>query len=182
MNPALKKILIGISVVVVAFVVVVALQPADFRVTRTATIAAPPEMVFAQVNDFRNWNEWSPWAKLDPNTKNTFDGPASGVGAGFAWAGNKEVGEGRMTITESKPNDLVKMKLEFIKPFQAVNTTEFTFKPEGDNTAVTWSMSGKNNFMFKAVGLFMNTDKMIGGDFEKGLASMKSIAETAAKK
>ncbi len=182
MNPALKKILIGISVVVVAFVVVVALQPADFRVTRTATIAAPPEMVFAQVNDFRNWNEWSPWAKLDPNTKNTFDGPASGVGSGFAWAGNKEVGEGRMTITESKPNDLVKMKLEFIKPFQAVNTTEFTFKPEGDNTAVTWSMSGKNNFMFKAVGLFMNTDKMIGGDFEKGLASMKSIAETAAKK
>ena len=87
-----------------------------------------------------------------------------------------------MTITESKPNDLVKMKLEFIKPFQAVNTTEFTFKPEGDKTVVTWSMSGKNNFMFKAVGLFMNTDKMIGGDFEKGLASMKSIAETAAKK
>ena len=84
MNPALKKILIGISVVVVAFVVVVALQPADFRVTRTATIAAPPEMVFAQVNDFHNWNEWSPWAKLDPNTKNTYDGPASGVGAGFA--------------------------------------------------------------------------------------------------
>ena len=178
----LKKILIALIVIVVVFVIVVALQPADFRVTRSATIAAPPAAVFAQVNDLHNWEAWSPWAKLDPNSKIAYEGPPAGVGAAFAWSGNYEVGEGRMTITESRPNEFVQFKLDFVKPFKGTNTAEFTFKPEGNQTAVTWSMSGKKNFIMKAIGLFVSCDKMMGGFFEKGLAQMKSVAEAAAKK
>ncbi len=171
----LKFILIGLVAIILIFLVAAAMQPTDFRISRSATIAAPPSAVFEQVNDFRKWNDWSPWAKLDPNAKNTFDGPHAGVGAGFAWDGNNEVGAGRMTITESKPNELILMKLEFTKPFTATNTTEFTFKPVGDQTAVTWTMSGKNNFMGKCVGLVMNCDKMVGGQFEKGFENLKAV-------
>jgi uncharacterized protein YndB with AHSA1/START domain len=177
----LKFILIGLAAVVIVFLIVAAFQPADFRITRSATIAAPPAAVFEQINDFHRWDAWSPWAKLDPNAKNSFDGPPAGVGAGFAWAGNKEVGEGRMTITESRPGELVRMKLEFLKPFAATNVAEFTLKPEGNGTVVTWSMSGTNGFMAKCVGLVVNCDKMVGGQFEKGLANMKAIVETPAK-
>ena len=136
-----------------------------------------PEKIFPHVNELRNWEAWNPWAKLDPNCKMTYSGPPAGASAGYAWAGNKKVGEGRLTITESKPSQLVRLKLEFLKPFAATNTAEFTFQPEGSQTAVTWSMSGKNNFMSKAFGLFMNCDKMIGGDFEKGLVAMKMVVE-----
>ncbi len=177
----LKKILIVLAAIVVVFVVVVAMQPSDFRVARSATISAPAPAVFAQVNDFHKWEEWSPWAKLDPAAKSTFEGPPAGTGAIFRWAGNKEVGEGSMTITESRPSDLIRIKLEFLKPFAATNTAEFTFKPEGDQTAVTWSMSGQSNFIGKAFCLFMDMDKMVGGQFEKGLASMKSIAEAVPR-
>lgn len=178
----LKKILIGIAVIIIVFLVVVAMQPADFRITRSTTIAAPADAVFALVNDLHQWDAWSPWAKLDPAMKQTHEGAPAGVGAIYSWAGNKDVGEGRMTITESRANQLVGIKLEFLKPFAAVNTTEFTFTPEGNQTAVTWSMTGTNHFMAKAFGLFMNMDKMVGGDFEKGLAQMKPVAEAAAKK
>ena len=177
----LKKILIALAAIVVVFIAVVAMQPSDFRVARTATISAPAPAVFAQVNDFHNWEEWSPWAKLDPAAKNSFEGPSAGSGAIFRWAGNKEVGEGSMTITESRPSDLIRIKLEFLKPFQATNTAEFTFKPEGNQTAVTWSMAGKNNFISKAICLFMNMDKMVGGKFEEGLASLKSVVEAGTK-
>ena len=177
----LVKILIGLALLVVLLVVVIAVQPSEFRITRTATVAAPPSAVFAQVNDFHKWEAWSPWAKLDPAVRNTFEGAPAGPGAVFAWAGNNKVGEGRMTITESRPNELVRIKLEFMKPFAATNTAEFTFKPEGDRTAVTWSMFGHNNFMGKAVCLVMNMDKTLGGEFDKGLAAMKSVAEAAAK-
>ena len=176
-----KKILIGLAVVVVVLVVVIALQPSHYRVERSATMNAPATVVFAQVNDFHRWNAWSPWAKIDPAMKQTFEGAPAGTGAVYAWAGNKDVGEGRMTITDSHPSDLIKIKLEFIKPFAATNATDFTFKPQGDQTAVTWTMSGDNNFIGKAFSLFMNMDKMIGGDFEKGLAQMKSVAEAAPK-
>ncbi len=128
----LKKILITLAVIIVVFAVIVALQPSDFRVARTATISAPPPAVFAQVNDFHKWEAWSPWAKLDPAAKNSFEGPAAGRGAIFKWSGNNEVGEGSMTIPESRPSDLIKIKLDFTKPFEATNTTEFTFKPEGN--------------------------------------------------
>jgi len=173
----LKIILLSLLAVVVIFVVIVAMQPEDFKVSRSATIAAPAATVFAQVNDFHKWEAWSPWAKMDPNSKATYSGPESGPGASFAWAGNNEVGEGRMTIKESKPNDLVLIDLQFIKPFAANNVAEFTFKPQGDQTQVTWTMSGKNNFFFKAFSLFMNCDKMVGPQFEKGLSSMKAISE-----
>ncbi len=134
------------------------------------------------MNDFHNWEAWSPWAKLDPAAKATFEGPSTGTGAIFKWAGNKEVGEGSMTITESRPSDLIRIKLEFLRPFEATNSAEFTFKPEGNRTGVTWSMEGKNNFIAKAVCLFMNMDKMVGGQFEQGLAQMKAVVEAAPKK
>jgi hypothetical protein len=178
----LKKILIALALLIVALVAVVAFQPAEFRITRAARIAAAPEVVFPLFNDFRKWNDWSPWAKVDPNAKYTFEGPDAGVGAKFAWAGNNEVGEGVMTITESKPSERVAMKLEFFKPFAATSTTEFTLQPDGGGTAVTWSMSGRNNFIAKAVGMFMDCDKMVGGDFEKGLANLKAVVETPEKK
>ena len=177
----LKIILIAIAVIVVVFLVVVALQPSEFRVARSTTISGPAPAVFAQVNDFHKWEAWNPWGKIDPAMKQTYEGAPAGIGAIYTWVGNNEVGEGRMTLTESRPSDLIRIKLEFMKPFAATNTAEFTFKPEGNQTAVTWSMSGKNNFMAKAIHLFMNMDKMIGGQFEKGLAQMKSVVETAAK-
>jgi len=178
----LKKILIGLAVIVAGFLAVVAMQPAEFHVTRTATISAPLPAVFAQVNDLHNWEAWSPWGKLDLAMRQSYAGTPAGTGAIYTWSGNNKVGEGRMTITESSPSDLIRLKLEFLKPFAATCTSEFIFKPAGNQTAVTWSMAGRNNFIAKAFGLFMNSEKMVGGDFEKGLAQMKSVAETANKK
>jgi hypothetical protein len=177
----LKKILIALAIIVVLFSVIVAMQPSEFRVERTAIVSAPAPAVFAQVNDFHKWEAWNPWAKIDPAMKQTYEGAPSGTGAIYTWAGNNQVGEGRMTITESRPSDLIRIKLEFFKPFASTNVAEFTFKPESDQTAVTWSMTGKNNFIAKAVHLFVNMDKMVGGQFEKGLAQMKSVAEAASK-
>ena len=171
----LKKILLGLAAILIVLLVVVAFQPSDFRITRKAVIPAPPAAVFAQINDFHKWQAWSPWARLDPNAKNSFDGPASGVGSKFSWSGNNEVGEGSMKITASKPDESVVMDLVFTKPFTATNLTEFTMKPEGSGTEVTWSMSGKNNFIGKAIGLVINCDKMIGTKFEEGFANLKGV-------
>lgn len=184
-----KRILTGLAVVAavlvigaVAFSIVVAMQPTEFRVVRTATIAAPPAVVFDQVNDFHNWDAWSPWAKLDPDAKNSFEGSEKGEGAIFMWSGNDKIGEGKMTLTQSKPDELIKIKLEFIRPFEDQSDVEFTFEPKEKQTLVTWSMAGQNkDFMSKAFCLVMNMDKMLGSDFEKGLASMKTIAEEKAK-
>jgi len=178
----LKKILLGLVAIVAVFAVVVALQPSDYRIARSATVAAPPADVFAQVNDFHKWEAWSPWAKLDPAAKATYEGPPAGQGAVFKWSGNNEVGEGTMTLTESRPNELIKINLEFVKPMAGNSTTEFTFKPQADQTAVTWTMSGQNNFISRAICMFMNQDKMVGGYFEKGLANLKAVAEAAARK
>src|SRR5262245_51620558 len=175
------KILIVLAVVIVVFVIFVAMRPSSFRIQRCATIAAPAEAVFEQVNDFRRWQAWSPWEKLDPDLKRTFEGPLSGAGSVYRWVGNKKVGEGSMTLTQSVPGEIVRIKLVFIKPFAATNTAEFTFKPEGDQTAVTWSMTGNNNFMAKAFCLFVNMDKMVGGDFEKGLTQLKQVVESNAR-
>ncbi len=181
----IKKILLGFGALVVVFLIVVAMQPNEYRIARTAAVAAPPDRVFAQVNDFHNWDAWSPWAKLDPNAKATFEGPRSGQGAVFIWAGNDEIGEGRMTLTESRPNDLIRIKLDFVKPMEGTSDVEFTFKPQGDQTSVTtnvtWTMSGRNTFVSKAICLFMNQDKMLGGYFEKGLASLKAVTESPRK-
>ncbi len=180
-SPAMRVFFIVLAALFVLIVVlagIIAMQPSTFSVTRSAKIAAPPAAVFAHVNDFRNWQAWSPWAKLDPNAKNTFEGPSTGEGAKFHWEGNDEVGEGEMTITESRPDELVLIKLEFIKPFASVCDTEFKFQPEGDQTVVTWTMSGPNTFMSKAKHLVMDMDQMVGGSFDEGLANLKSVVET----
>jgi uncharacterized protein YndB with AHSA1/START domain len=175
----LKRILLGLVLVIALFAVVVALQPSQFRVARTSTISAPASRVFEQVNDFRSWERWSPWAKLDPAAKVDFEGPAAGQGAVFKWAGNDKIGEGSMTLIESRPAELVRIKVDFIKPFAGTSTSEFAFKPEGNQTSVTWATSGQHNFISKAMCMFMNMDKMVGGDMEKGLAQMKSVAEAS---
>jgi uncharacterized protein YndB with AHSA1/START domain len=177
----LKTILISLAVIVIVFAVIVALQPSEFRIARSTTISAPPAAVFAQVNDFHKWEEWNPWGKIDPAMKQAYAGAPAGSGAIYTWAGNNEVGEGRMTIIESRPSELIRVKLEFFKPFAATNTAELAFKPEANQTVVTWSMFGEKNFMAKAIHLFMNMDKMIGGQFEKGLAEMKAVAEASPK-
>lgn len=177
----LKKILIALAAIVLIFLVVVAMQPSDFRVERTSTIAAPQADVFANVNDFHKWEAWSPWAKLDPAAKVAFEGPEAGQGAVMTWAGNDKVGEGKMTLVESRPSDLVKINVDFVKPFEGSIISEFTFKPEGDQTAVTWAMAGHHNFFEKALCLVMNGTKMIGDDMEKGLAQLKSVVESASK-
>ena len=177
----LKWILGAVAAVIAAFLIVVALQPSDFRIERSAAMRAPATAAFAQVNDFQNWRAWSPWEKVDPALKRSYEGPRSGIGASYAWIGNNDVGEGRMTITESRPGEMVRIRLEFFKPFAAVNTAEFSFKPVGENTSVTWSMAGRNSFLSKAICLFVNMDSMVGGMFEQGLAQMKSVVETAPK-
>ena len=174
-----KKLLIAIVAAVVAFAGYVALQPGEFNVVRETTIAASPATVFAHVNDLKKWGAWSPWAKLDPDAKMTFDGPAEGKGAGAAWSGNDKVGEGKMTIVESKPNDSVGIKLDFVRPMPGSRDVAFTFKPEGAGTKVIWGMSGTQSFIERAACIIMgvNMDKMIGSDYERGLASLKSVAE-----
>ena len=174
-------IFLALAFIAILFIVVIAGQPGEFKLSRSAKIAAPPEKVFPHVNDFHNWEAWSPWAKMDPACKNTFAGASSGTGAIFSWVGNNKVGEGRMTILESRPSDFIRIQIEFFKPFKATNTAEFGFQPEGGQTVVTWSMSGKNNFMGKIFGLFVNCEKMVGRDFEKGLAAMKSVVETTGR-
>jgi Polyketide cyclase / dehydrase and lipid transport len=176
-----RKFLIGVAAVIAILMLVIVTRPATFHVERSITMAAPPESAFAQVNDFHAWPAWSPWEKLDPQMKKTFEGPPAGVGSKYAWSGNDQVGEGRMTIEKSERPSTVRIKLEFLKPFEATNVTTFTIAPAPGGSKVTWAMDGENNFMSKAAGLFMDMDKMIGGDFEKGLADLKTAAETAAK-
>jgi Polyketide cyclase / dehydrase and lipid transport len=175
------KILIALVVIVVGLVGVITLQPARYRVSRSTTIAAPAPVVFAQVNDFHKWSAWSPWEKIDPAMKRTYEGPPAGVGASYAWVGTREVGEGRMTIVESRPGDLIHVKLEFVKPFAGTSVAEFSFKPDGERTLVTWSMTGDKNFIAKAIHLVMSMDRMIGDQFDKGLATMKTVAEAAPR-
>lgn len=173
----LNIILFLIPIAIIVLLALAARQPDDFRITRTGSISAAASAIFPHVNTLQNWDAWSPWAKLDPNAKNSFEGPTEGVGAKMSWVGNNKVGVGSMAITESRPNDFIQFRLEFQKPMKATNIAEFTFTPEGDQTIVTWSMSGSNNFMGKVMGMIMNCDKMVGGQFEQGLAALKAVAE-----
>jgi hypothetical protein len=170
--------LVSLAVLFVLVVAIIASQrPSEFRISRQASMAAPPGAVFEQVNDFHKWEDWSPWAKLDPTMNQTYEGSPAGVGAVYTWKGNGKVGEGRMTITESRPGELVRIDLNFLKPFKANNVAEFAFKPEGGKTEVTWSMVGKQNLVMKMFCVVMNMDKLVGKDFEKGLAAMKAKVE-----
>jgi len=169
-------VLVAVGIILLFLIVFIAGRPDEFKVVRTATIPAPPATVFAKVNNLRAWEVWSPWAKLDPDAKSTYEGPAEGVGAIMRWSGNNKVGAGSMTIVESRPSARVGFKLEFLRPFKATNTAEFTFRAEDGQTVVTWTMAGRNNFMGKAFGLLMNCDDLVGKDFDKGLANLKTVA------
>lgn len=177
----LKKVLIVLAVVVIAFLAFVATRPATYHIERSVNIAAPPAVVFPYVNSLKNFVLWSPWEKRDPNQKTTFTGPDEGVGAGYAWVGNDEVGEGKMAIVESKPNELVKSDLEFIKPFASKSGVTYTLVPEGDGTKLTWGMDGSNDFTGKLFSVFVNMDTMLGKDFDEGLANLKTLVEAKAK-
>jgi hypothetical protein len=176
----LKKISLAIAMIIVVFAIVIALQPADYQVTRVATMAAPPSAVFEQVNDFHKWQAWSPWAKMDPEAEVSYEGPSAGEGAVFRWSGNGDVGSGSMTITESKPHERIRLRLDFIEPMAGTADTDFKFKPMGENgdtTEMTWTMSGKNNFIGRAICMFVSMDKMVGQNFEDGMAGIKEIVE-----
>jgi hypothetical protein len=181
MHIMVTYILLGLAALValllIAGLALVALQPAEFRISRRKAMAAAPSAIFPHVNELAKWRAWSPWEKLDPNLKRSYEGPPGGEGASYSWVGNDKVGEGRMTIVESKPTNLVRIRLEFIKPFQATNTSEFTLEPSGSGTDVTWSMTGRNGFVNKVVCLVMNMDKLVGKDFEQGLNDLKAIVE-----
>ncbi len=150
-----------------------------YTVERSTTIAAPAERVYGQLIDFHNWEAWSPWEELDPTMEKTYSGPDSGVGAKYAWTGNRKVGEGRMEIKNASEPDQVEIALQFLKPFKANNRTVFTLEPQGDSTNVTWAMTGKNTLMTRLMGIFKSMDAMVGPDFEKGLAKLKTVAESS---
>lgn len=165
----LVPILVGAGAVVAGVLGYAATRPDQFRVQRSKRIDAPPDKVFEKLNDFHNWPAWSPWEELDPDMTRTHSGATSGKGAVYEWKGNKKVGRGRMEITESVPSQKVGIKLDFFEPWEAHNTTAFTLTPSGGGTDVVWSMDGSSPFMMKVMGIFMNMDKMVGKDFEKGL-------------
>jgi carbon monoxide dehydrogenase subunit G len=154
-----------------------ATRPGTMRVERSATVRATPAQIFPLINDFRRWNSWSPWEKLDPALNRTYSGAAQGRGAVYEWVGNRQVGQGRMEITEAAEPGRITIDLDFIKPFKAHNVTRFELLPEGDSTRVTWTMTGATPYMGKVMGVFVNMDQMIGKDFEKGLHALKAVAE-----
>ncbi len=176
----IKKILLVLAAAIAILLAVAAFRPDTMHVVRSATIAAPPSAVFAVVNDFRRWGDWSPWSKLDPEMEVSFEGPPIGVGAVYKWSGNNEVGEGSTTLVESVPDEKVGMKLAFVRPFPGESDVQFTFAPEGDGTKVTWAMQSPQPYVAKLVGLFIDCEKMCGDQFLEGLANLKQVVEKSA--
>ncbi|MNK04332.1 Polyketide cyclase / dehydrase and lipid transport [compost metagenome] len=172
-----KIIAIAVLVVLVAILIFATTKPDNFRVERSTTIKAAPEKVFALINDFQRWTSWSPYEKKDPGMKRTYSGAASGIGAIYEWDGDKNVGKGLMEITEATPSSRIVIKLDFLAPFEAHNTAEFTLQAQGDSTQVTWAMYGPANFISKLMSVFFSMDKMVGDDFAIGLANLKAAAE-----
>jgi Polyketide cyclase / dehydrase and lipid transport len=175
----LTLILIIVAVVIAIFLGIVALRPSEFHIERSIAISASSTDIFEQVNSLKKGLVWSPWVDLDHEAKYVFEGPDEGVGATNAWVGNKAAGEGRQTIIESRPGELVRIRLEFKKPFESTCMSAFVLKTQGNQTMVTWSIDGKNNFVARAFCLFMNMDKSIGGEFEKGLGRLKTLLESS---
>ncbi|MBI2377881.1 MAG: SRPBCC family protein [Deltaproteobacteria bacterium] len=175
-----KQVVGGLGVLVLGLVGLIAAQPAEFEVERSAKMDAPVEIVFAEVSNFRAWEVWSPWDKLDPALKRSYSGADSGEGAKYAWEGNDEVGSGRMTIVKATPNQRIEIKLEFLKPFEATNMTIFGFQSTGASSNVSWKMTGTNNFLSKAFSLFVDMEDLVGNDFEKGLSQLKKVSEDKA--
>ena len=170
--------IIGLAVAgIVVILIIASTKPDTFRIERHININAPPEKIFALLDDFHAWTQWSPWERKDPALKRSYSGAATGRGAVYEWEGNKNVGKGRMEISDSVPPSRLLVDLHFVSPFEARNTAEFTLTPVGNATTVNWAMYGPNVFMSKVMGTVMNMDKMIGKDFEQGLANMKAVAE-----
>ena len=173
----IKIIAIVIVVLVAAVLILAATKPDMFRVQRAASIKAPPEIIFALINDFKRWDAWSPWEKKDAAMKRSYGAATSGKGATYAWEGNKEVGQGRMEIVESSPPSKVTLKLDFLKPFETHNSVEFTLEPQDGATNVAWAMQGDTPYFGKIIHVFINMDRMVGKDFAAGLANLKALAE-----
>lgn len=174
------KVVLSLAVVLAALSVVIAMQPAEMRVERSLTINAPADKVFSYVNNLHKWNEWSPWARLDPDAAYAFSGVEEGVGAMMSWDGNFEVGKGSMTIIRSDPGEALQFQLAFEKPMRSTSVAEFTFKPMEDKTLVTWSMHGEKNFIAKAMGLIFNCEKMVGEQFNEGLENLDAVVNDAS--
>jgi uncharacterized protein YndB with AHSA1/START domain len=172
-----KKIALVIVVLIAGILLYATTRPDTFQVQRSAAIKAPPEKVFPLINDFKRWDAWSPWEKKDPAMKRTFSATTSGKGASYGWEGNREVGKGRMEITESTPSSAVALKLEFQEPFESQSAVRFALEPKGDLTQVTWTMNGPMPYISKVITIFCDMDAMIGKDFETGLGSLKAAAE-----
>ena len=173
----LKKIAIVVVVAIAAFLAFAATKPDTFQVQRSTVIKAPPDKIFALIQDFHHWGAWSPYEKRDPDMKRTYGGPESGKGSMYAWEGNSKVGAGRIEILDATAPSKVTIKLDFIKPFEGHNTAEFTMLPQGDSTNVTWAMYGPNPYIAKVMQSVFNMDEMIGKDFADGLANLKTAAE-----
>lgn len=176
----LKAIVVGLAVLVAGFLGYVALQPSVGVITRSAVIAAPAAQIFPHVNSFKQWEAWSPWAKLDPNSKTEFEGPDAGVGSIMKWSGNDEVGQGAMAIVESRTDEDIKIRMDFVKPFASVSDVNFAFKPEGDGTRVTWTMAGEQPFWVRAICILMQANRQVGAMFEKGLANLATASGAPA--
>ncbi|MGQ0698323.1 MAG: SRPBCC family protein [Panacagrimonas sp.] len=172
-----KIVLIVVVVLIAAVLIFAATRPDTFHVERRIDIRAPPEKIFPLINDLHGFSTWSPYEHKDPAMKRSYSGAAEGVGAAYAWDGNKEVGQGSMEITGSSAPSKVTIKLDFLRPFEAHNTAEFTLQPQGETTQVTWALDGPCPFISKLMGVIFNMDKMIGTDFEAGLVKLKSVAE-----
>jgi hypothetical protein len=175
-----KKILIAIAAVLVVVLALAASKPESFRVERSISIHAKPDKIFPYVNDLHQWSAWSPWEKLDPDMKRSFSGAQKGKGAVYEWDGNAKIGAGRMEVLESQPGVRILIQLDFLKPFKAHNMAEFTLKPDGQETQLSWAMSGPNNYFAKLMQVFFSMDSMIGKEFEAGLSTLKADAEKGA--
>lgn len=172
----IETIAVVVGVIALVFIYA-ATRSGSFRIQRSAVIAAPPEKIFARIDDLHAWASWSPWENIDPALKRSYSGAASGRGAAYAWEGNSKVGSGRMEIVESSAPARIAIKLDFFRPFEAHNTAEFTFEARGGSTTVTWAMFGPRPFISKLMGLVFNMDRMVGGQFEQGLAKLKTLTE-----
>lgn len=173
----INTLIIIVAVLIAAILIYAATRPDTFRVQRAMSIKAPPEKIFPLINDFRQWEAWSPWEKVDPEVKRAYSGAASGKGAVYEWSGNNEIGQGRMEIIESSPSSNITLKIDFIKPFAASNMIEFTLTQQEDATTVTQAMYGPSPYISKLMGIFCSMEKMVGSKYEEGLASLKAIAE-----
>lgn len=172
-------IVIIVLIVIAALALYIQAQPDEFRTTRTLAINASPAAIYSHISDLRKNNEWSPWTELDPAITQTYEGPSNKIGGVYKWSGNKKIGEGILTLTDLRPDEFVRMKLEFLKPFKAINTAEYLLTPQTDGkTMMSWTMYGQNTFLSKAMSLVMNCDKMVGDRFDKGLNTLKTTLET----